>query len=70
MLLRSSRYGVLGLHYTVFNSEISVSIKTVEAVAYWLVPTTHKEVRSYVQLCNFYTKFIHRFSDLTAPVTD
>jgi hypothetical protein len=34
------------------------------------VPTTQKEVRSFVQFCNFYAIFIHHFSDLTAPLTD
>jgi hypothetical protein len=34
------------------------------------VPTTQKEVRSFVQFCNFYARFIHHFSDRTAPLTD
>jgi hypothetical protein len=34
------------------------------------VPTTQKEVRSFEQFCNFYAKFTHHFSDLTAPLTD
>jgi hypothetical protein len=34
------------------------------------VPTTQKEVLSFVQFCNFYARFIHHFSDLTAPLTD
>jgi hypothetical protein len=28
------------------------------------------EVRSFLQFCNFYARFIHHFSDLTAPLTD
>jgi hypothetical protein len=56
--------------YTVSDGEISVFTKKVEAVADWPVPTTQKEVRSFVQLCNFYARFIHHFSDLTAPLTD
>jgi hypothetical protein len=58
------------LGYTVSAGKISVSTKTVEAVANMLVPTTQKEVRSFVQLCNFYARLIHHFSDLTAPLTD
>jgi hypothetical protein len=34
------------------------------------MPTTQKEVRNFVQFCNFYARFIHHFSDLTAPLTD
>jgi hypothetical protein len=60
--------GYLG--YTVSAGKISVSTKKVEAVADWPVPTTQKEVRSFVQFCNFYARFIHHFSDLTAPLTD
>jgi hypothetical protein len=58
------------LGYTVSAGKISVSTKKVEAVVDWHVPTTHKEVRSFVQFCNFYARFIHHFSDLTAPLTD
>jgi hypothetical protein len=52
---------------TVSAGEISVSTKTVEAVADLPVPTPQKEVSNYVQFCNFYARFIHHFSDLTAP---
>jgi hypothetical protein len=58
------------LGYTVSAGKISVSTKKVEAVADLPVPTTQKEVRSLVHFCNFYDRFIHHFSDLTAPLTD
>jgi hypothetical protein len=58
------------LSYTVSAGKISVSTKKVEAVADWPLLVTHKEVCSFVQFCNFYAKFIHHFSDLTAPLTD
>jgi hypothetical protein len=58
------------LGYTVLAGKISVSTKKVKAVADWPVPTTQKEVRTFVQFCNFYARFIHHFSDLTAPLTD
>jgi hypothetical protein len=50
--------------------KISVSTKKIEAVAIWPVLTMQEEVRSFVQFFNFYAKFIHHFSDLTAPLTD
>jgi hypothetical protein len=50
--------------------KVFVSTRKVEAVADWPVPTTQKEVGSFVQFCNFYFIFIHHFSDLTAPLTD
>jgi hypothetical protein len=58
------------LGYIVSDGKILVSTKKVEAVADWPVPTTQKEVRSLAQFCNFYARFIHHFSDLTAPLTD
>jgi hypothetical protein len=56
--------------YTVPYGKNSVSTKKVEAITDWPVPKTQKEVRSFVQFCNFYARFIHHFSDLTAPLTD
>jgi hypothetical protein len=58
------------LGYIVSNGTISVSTKIVKAVAEGRVPTTHEEVRSFVLFLNFYAKFIHHFSDLTAPLPD
>jgi hypothetical protein len=58
------------LGYNVLNGKILLYTKKVEAVADWPVPTTQKEVRSFVQFCNFYARFIHHFVDLAAPFTD
>jgi hypothetical protein len=57
------------LGYIVSAGKISVSTKKVEAVANWPMPTT-QEVGSFAHFCNFYARFIHHFSDLTAPLTD
>jgi hypothetical protein len=58
------------LGYTVLARKVSVSTRKLEAVADKRVPTTQKEVRSFVQFCNFYAKFINHCSDLTGPLTD
>jgi hypothetical protein len=58
------------LGYIVSAGKILVSTKKVEAVADLPVPTTQKEVRSFVQFCNSYARFNHHFSDLTAPLAD
>jgi hypothetical protein len=55
------------LGYTVYGRKISVSTKKIKAVANQ--PTTQKEARTFVQLCNFYTGFIHHLRDLTARLT-
>jgi hypothetical protein len=56
--------------YIVSHGKISVSTKKVVAVADLPVPAAMKEARSFVQFCNLYARFIHHFSDLTAPLTD
>jgi hypothetical protein len=58
------------LGYTVSTGKISVPTTKVEAVGDSPVPTTQKEIRSFVQFCTFYAISIHRFSDLTAPLPD
>jgi recombinational DNA repair protein (RecF pathway) len=58
------------LGYTLSTGKILVSTKKVEAVADKPVPTTQKEVRNFGKFCNFYARFTHHFSDLTAPLTD
>jgi hypothetical protein len=49
--------------YHVSACKILTSIKKVEAVTNWPVPTTQKEYRSFVQFCSFFAKLIHHFSD-------
>jgi hypothetical protein len=71
--LKTCFFGLQEMEYMSYNvsaGKISVSTKKVEAGAAWPVPKAEKEVRSFVQVCNFYARFIHHFSDLTAPLTD
>jgi hypothetical protein len=42
----------------------------VEGITKWLVPTTVKQVRSFLGLCNFYCAFIPKFSDIAWPLND
>jgi hypothetical protein len=44
------------LDYTLSACKISVFTKKFEAVADSPMPTTQKEVRSFVQFCNFYAR--------------
>jgi hypothetical protein len=34
------------------------------------LPGTQKHIKSFVQLCSYYGKFIHHFSDYAAPLTN
>jgi reverse transcriptase-like protein len=42
----------------------------VEGIAKWPVPTTVKDVRSFLGFCNFYRSFIANFSTVTRPLND
>ena len=39
----------------------------VKAVSEWPVPKNLREVRSFMQFCNFYRNFINNFADITMP---
>ena len=49
---------------------IKPSLSKVQAVADWLVPTSVKDVRSFLGLASFYRKFIQFFFEIAAPLTD
>jgi reverse transcriptase-like protein len=42
----------------------------VEGIAKWPIPTTVKEVRSFLGFCNFYRSFIANFSAVAHPLND
>ena len=42
----------------------------VKAVLDWPLPSTQKELRSFVQFCAYYMRFIHHFSDCSTPLID
>ena len=46
------------------------SLSKVQAVAEWPIPSSVKDVRSFLGLASFYRKFIRFFSEIAAPLTD
>ncbi len=69
MLLGRKETEYLGV--IVGNGTLQTSLNKVAAVRDWpFIPETQKQVKSFVQLCSCYGKFIHHFSDCSAPLTD
>jgi hypothetical protein len=47
---------------------VAVDPRKVAAVAEWATPTSCTDVRRFVSLANYYSKFVLRFSTLAAPL--
>ena len=50
--------------------EISVDPGKIKAINEWPEPKTLRQVRSFLGLCNFYRKFIEKFSEKAKPLTN
>ena len=55
--------------YLVSKEGIGMDPTKVSAILDWPIPTTVKEVQSFLGFANFYRKFIQNFSSLTTPLT-
>jgi hypothetical protein len=42
----------------------------IKVVQNWPVPSTVREVRAFLGLCNYFRKFINNYSSITAPLSD
>jgi hypothetical protein len=40
----------------------------IEAIKNWHIPRNVRDVRSFLGLCSYYRKFIHKFSDIARPL--
>ena len=58
------------LGHVVSEQGVAVQQHKVKAVTEWPVPTTKKQVRAFLGLCNYYRRFIPAFSGIAAPMTD
>ena len=57
----------LGFNYS--SSGITPATDKTQAIINWPVPTSAKEVRSFLGLANFYHHFIPQFADIAVPLT-
>ena len=49
---------------------VKPSLSKVRAVAEWPVPSSVKDIRSFLGLASFYRNFIRHLSEIAAPLTD
>ncbi|KAL0199034.1 hypothetical protein M9458_007574, partial [Cirrhinus mrigala] len=57
------------LGYVISPAGIQMDLGKVDAVRDWPQPSTVKELQRFLGFANFYRRFIHNFSHLTAPLT-
>ena len=57
------------LGFIITNRGISMDPKRTSTIAEWPVPETIKEIQSFLGFCNFYRRFIHRYSAIAGPMT-
>ena len=52
------------------NDTLRTAPHKIAAVRDWPLLKTQKHIKSFVQFCSYYGKFIHHSSDCAAPLTD
>ncbi|XP_058614549.1 uncharacterized protein LOC131529055 [Onychostoma macrolepis] len=58
------------LGYQISSQGIKMGEGKVEAMKTWPKPTTIKELQQFLGFSNFYRRFIHNYSSITAPLTN
>lgn len=58
------------LGYVITQEGLGMDPSKVRAVAEWPTPTGVKDIQVFQGFCNFYRKFIPRYSKITAPLTE
>ena len=57
------------LRHVISDEGISMDPKKIEVVCDWKRPTIVTEIRSFLGLANYYTRFVENFSKIAAPLT-
>ena len=58
------------LGFIVGQEGISMDPERVQVIAEWPIPQTFRDIQVFLGFCNFYRRFIHGYSRLTAPLTE
>ena len=65
------RFGVTSVDYLghiISANGVSVDPSKIQAVEEWPIPTTHREVRGFLELAGYYRKFVQHFGKIAAPL--
>lgn len=60
----------LYLGHIIGRDGVKVDLKNIAAIQRWPIPTNLTELRGFIGLCNYYTRFIRGFSSLAAPLLE
>jgi hypothetical protein len=58
------------LGYRIGVAGISMDMSRVRTIQEWPIPESFRDIQVFMGFCNFYRRFIYRFSAVTAPLTD
>jgi len=58
------------LGYIISRDGVEMEPHRVDTIAKWPEPTSFGEVQTFLGFANFYRRFIHRYSHITAPMTN
>ncbi|KAK6212977.1 hypothetical protein QIS74_03097 [Colletotrichum tabaci] len=58
------------LGYVITRNGVKMEQSRVQAIAEWSTPTSIKDLQVFLGFCNFYRKFIAKYSAIVAPMTE
>ncbi len=58
------------LGHTIRQGKLEIAMKPTEALEGFQFPKTQTQVRSFLGLCNVYSRFVKRFAKVAAPLND
>lgn len=50
--------------------EVKMDERKLTSIRDWPVPNSIRDIQSFKRFCNFYRRFIYRFSEVAKPLTD